>query len=771
MTLRLLGGLYWLAVLGAVNLAAAALIILFGMYPNLPDLERLENYRPRLPLQIFSADGELLGEFGEEKRKLLGFDEFPPLLVAALLATEDQRFYQHYGVDIVGVMRASLSWLQGGRQGASTITMQVVRNFYLKPVQTIKRKTYEILLAYKIEHVFSKRQILEFYMNQIYLGRGSYGFAAAAKVYYGKTVDKLSLPEMAMLAGLPQAPSRLNPVRNPALAKKRQIHVLERMLEAQVISDNACREAQAAPLPKLAALQVPLDSAAAESGHVAEEVRREIYRQYGDRAYESGLIVHTTINSRSQRAAVAAVRRGLIEYTLRHPRDYTGPESYEQIAGLDDREIAKLLADKHTIAGLEPAIITKLSEKAVEVVRPNGARLTISGDGIGYVRRYLKRKNAAALGAGALVRIIRWPRKDKKDESFWLITQIPSVEGALVSLDPYNGKILAMAGGFDFNISHYNHITQALRQPGSSIKPFIYSAALEKGFTAATMLDDAPVFYTAEQTGSGKSWSPRNFGEKFEGRMLLRQALAKSKNMPTIRVLDEIGPRYARDYILRFGFQRETLPPYLTMALGAGETTPLQLAAGYATFANGGYLIKPSFIDHIEDYHGNRINNGAPQTERVRIIDRRNAYMIASLLGSVVDYGTGRRVKNELGRNDMAGKTGTTNNLRDAWFAGFNPDVVAVAWVGFDTPRTLGKKENGSKTALPLWIYYMREELKSKLESELLMPPGIVRAQINPRNGLLAQEGDPDAIWDIFYAENLPGYDRANADRAEQELL
>ena len=772
--LALVRGLFWTVLLVGINGACAALIVVSGMFPNLPDLTRLENYKPRLPLQVYSSDGELLGEFGEEKRQLLSFDQYPPLLVGALLATEDQRYYEHYGVDIVGLMRAALSWLQGGRQGASTISMQVVRNFYLERTKTFVRKAYEVMMAYKIENSFSKRQILEFYMNQIYLGRGSYGFAAAAKAYYGKQVEALTLPEIAMLAGLPQAPSRLNPARNAKLAKQRQIHVLNRLLELRLISKEEHLEAKVAPLPKLVAAGASSGTVVAVAGYVAEEVRRDVYRQHGDRAYELGLRVHTTVASGSQRAAVRAVRWGLIEYTLRHPDSYGGPEAYEEIAGFDDKAVAALLADISPVAGLEPAIVTKVAAKEVTVVRSTGARLTVSGKGLSYIAPSLrKKKGAPPVSAGARVRIISLLGATKDDEPYWLIMQIPTVEGALVAMDPYDGRVLAMAGGFDFRRNQYNHVTQAQRQIGSAIKPFIYSAALEKGFTAATLIDDAPVFLTAEQTGSGKPWQPRNYDGKFKGPIPLRQALAKSRNLPTIRVLDAISPDYARDYILRFGFKRDTLPPFLTMALGAGEVTPLQMAASYASFTNGGYLLKPSLIERIEDAQGNLLYVRRDDSERVRIIDQRNAFMIADLLKSVVSYGTGERVKWEIKRSDLAGKTGTTNDYRDAWFAGFTPELVAVTWVGFDTPRSLGPKETGSRAALPLWINFMTEQLQGREESELLMPPGIVRVAINPASGLLAQEGDPDARWEIFYEENVPSSAGESERRyqAEEELL
>lgn len=787
--LALLRFCFYLLLFCAVNGAAAFVILVSAMYPNLPDLARLEDYRPRLPLRVFAANGELLGEFGEEKRQIVGLDEIPPLLVDALVATEDQDFHTHLGLDLQGIVRTVITRLQGGSGGASTLTMQVARNFYLDRIQTYERKFYEILLALKIENRFSKRRILEFYMNQIYLGRGSYGFAAAAKAYYGKEMAELGLAEIAVLAGLPQAPSRLNPARNPGLAKERQKHVLRRMRDTGIITPAEFLEAAAAPLPPVIDLSANKKTAAATAGYVAEEVRKIVFDSFGDEAYERGFRVHTSIDMRLQQAAVTALRKGLVDYTERHA--YAGPERYHDIAGLTAREAAALLEGTQIIGGLVPAVVLQASPELVLAVDRSGTLREIAGAGLKFVRKALAPDAAGqTLRPGAQVRLDRRPlpaaelaKVEKRiaelaegEEAppayYYSITQLPAAEGALVAVSPDDGRLLAMAGGFDFAKNQYNHVTQARRQPGSSIKPFIYSAAIERGYTPATILDDAPFFLTAEQTGSGRSWAPKNYGGKYDGKMLLRDALARSKNMTTIRVLDSIGPQYAQDYILRFGFERDSLPPYLTMGLGAGEVTPMQLAAGYGVFANGGYLVTPHFITRIEDQDGGIVSYGLDFEQRKQIIDRRNAFMVSSLLRSVVDFGTGVRARRELGRGDLGGKTGTTNETVDAWFAGFNPEVAAVAWVGFDTPKSLGRLETGARAALPVWIDFMGAALGERPEGSYLQPAGVVEALIDAQTGLLAVGGEEETKLEYFYEENLPAAPAAPAaDDLSSELL
>ena len=757
---KIIGVFFGLVVFAAINGGLAVVITAAGMYPNLPELDDLEDYRPRLPLRVFAANGELLGEFGEEKRSVVALNEIPPLLVQALLATEDQDFYYHQGLDIRGIVRTVITRLQGGSGGASTLTMQVARNFYLERTQTYVRKVYEILLARKIENQFSKARILEFYMNQIYLGRGSYGFAAAARAYYGKQMSELTLAEIAVLAGLPQAPSRLNPARNPDLAKERQKHVLRRMRTLSYITDAEFLEASAAPLPQVVNLSPVEQEQSTTASYVAEEVRKLIFDAYGDEAYERGFRVYTTIDMRLQQAASQALRKGLIDYTLRHA--YGGPERYHDISGLSIEQTVALLDSEQVIGRLLPSIVLNATPELIQAVDLSGVVHDISGAGLKFVAKALpgaKVRSSDAerltLRPGAQVRIATLPAAKEGEDPYVAIVQIPKVQGALVSVSPDDGRVLAMAGGFDFNASQYNHVTQAQRQPGSSIKPFIFSAALERGFTPATVIDDAPFFLTAEQTGSGKSWAPKNYSNKYEGKLLLRQALARSKNMTTIRVLDSISPEYAQDYISRFGFRRESLPPYLTMALGAGEVTPLQLAASYAVFANGGFLVTPHFIARIEDFDGNIVTYTLDFAQRVQIIDKRNAFLIANLLQSVISSGTGRKALS-LGRKDLAGKTGTTNETVDAWFAGFNPELVAVVWVGYDTPRSLGRIETGSRAALPIWIDYMRDALADRPDAQYVLPVGIVEAQIDSATGLLATASSDKSVREYFYEEYLP---------------
>ena len=775
--------LFYLILFLGINGAAMGVIVVTAMYPNLPELDTLEDYRPRLPLRVFSANGELLGEFGEEKRQVVSINEIPPLLIDALIATEDQDFYQHFGLDIMGIVRTIITRLQGGTGGASTLTMQVARNFYLDRIQTYERKLYEMLLALKIEAKFSKRRILEFYMNQIYLGRGSYGYAAAAKAYYGKTLDELNLAEIAVLAGLPQAPSRLNPARNPALAKERQKHVLRRMKDTGVIDATEFLEAAAGPLPPvidLAAVHETTPSATA--GYVAEEVRKIVYDSFGDEAYERGFRVYTSIDMRLQQAAVVSLRKGLIDYTLRH--SYLGPERYHDIAVLTTNDVAQLLDDTEVIGGLIPAIVLTASPEVVEVIDHAGEIIRIEKEELEFVADALEEDSEGqTIRPGAQVRIAAIPKEVVKEaeddegedetiiEIVYRILQVPQVEGALVALSPEDGRLLAMAGGFDFANNQYNHVTQAKRQPGSSIKPFIYSAALERGFTPATVLDDAPFFLTPEQTGSNQAWAPKNYGGKYEGKLLLRNALARSKNMTTIRVLDSIGPEYAQDFITNFGFDKDSLPPYLAMGLGVGEVTPMQLAAGYAVFANGGYLVTPHFITKIEDQEGRTVVYGLDFEQRTQIIDRRNAFLISNLLQSVVEFGTAQRAKS-LERKDLGGKTGTTNETVDAWFAGFNPELVAVSWVGYDTPKTLGRIETGARAALPIWIDFMDVALKERPDGIYLQPPGIVKVDIDAGTGLLADGSEEEVISEFFYEENIPPAPAASpAEVVSDELL
>ena len=730
--------------------AAGILVLVFAVviiYPQLPDLTIITDYQPRVPLRVYSAEGLLIGEFGEERRAVVKIDAVPKQMREAILAAEDERFYQHGGVDYVGVLRAALSnFMSGGaRQGASTITMQVARNFFLTKEKTVTRKFNEMLLAFKIEHSLSKDQILELYVNQIYLGQRAYGFAAAAQIYFGKSLDQLTIAEMAMLAGLPKAPSSFNPVVNPKRAKLRQQYVLRRMRELDFITDEQWQAADKQPL----AVKKLVNDFAVKAEHFAEMVRQVMFERFHDDVYTRGFRVYTTLSATHQNAAYAAVRTGVMDYDRRH--GYRGAESYVELgAQPTEEDFEDALQDESESDDIAPALVLDASPRAVKVYRKGGETLEISGDGLKFAQKMLGDKAPAnqRLRRGAIIRI------QKDDKSHWLVTQLPQVEAALVSVTPADGAIRALVGSFDFARNKYNHVTQALRQPGSSFKPFIYSAALEKGFTPATIINDAPLVFDASQTGS-EPWEPHNFDGKFEGPMRMRTALVKSKNLVSVRILQAITPQYAQDYITRFGFDAKYHPPYLTMALGAGNVTPLQMVGGYSVFANGGFRVTPHFIVRIEDLKGNVITQAKPvqagETAE-RAIDARNAFIMSNMLQDVVKMGTATRAM-QLGRTDLAGKTGTTNEFVDAWFCGFGSGLVAVAWIGFDNPHTLGHNETGAQAALPMWISYMGKVMKGVEETPRTVPEGVVQARISPESGLR----DPDGrIAEYFYQEFLP---------------
>jgi penicillin-binding protein 1A len=741
---------WWVFPLLLVFLLAAAGILILGfaavmVYPTLPSLEVLTDYRPKIPLRVYSADGELIGEFGEERRAVVKLEQVPKTLVNAILAAEDERFYQHGGVDYVGVARAALSnFASGGvRQGASTITMQVARNFFLSKEKTLTRKFNEMLLAFKIESNLGKQQILELYINQIYLGHRAYGFAAAAQTYYGKPLAELSIAQQAMLAGLPKAPSRFNPIANPARAKLRQQYVLRRMRELGMLTPEQLAAADKAPL----SLRQSGSESRLRADYFAEMVRAQMFERYGEDAYTHGFKVHTTLLSTHQRAAYEALRKGVIDYDRRH--GYRGPEAYAELAGASsDEKLEEALQDVPDSEELFAAVVLEASPKLVKVYRSGGERIAIGEEGLKFAARQLGDKAPAnqRIRRGAIVRI----GKDEKGR--WQILQLPQVESALVSADPRTGAIRALVGGFDFNRNQFNHVTQALRQPGSSFKPFIYSAALEKGFTAATVVNDAPLTFTAAQTGS-EPWEPRNYDGKFDGPMRLRTALVKSKNLVSVRILQAISPQYAQDYVSRFGFDPKLHPPYLTMALGAGNVTPMQMLGAYSSFANGGYRVLPHFIERVEDDKGRILLANQPLVageSAERIIDPRNAFIMSSIMRDVVRSGTATRAM-RLKRNDLAGKTGTTNEFVDAWFCGFQPTLVAVAWIGFDQPKTLGRNETGGSAALPIWIDYMAVALKNVPEEGFNPPPGIIAMQVDPATGLQASDGA--GISEYFYQE------------------
>ena len=730
--------------------AAGILVLVFAVviiYPQLPDLTIITDYQPRVPLRVYSTEGLLIGEFGEERRAVVKIDAVPKQMREAILAAEDERFYQHGGVDYVGVLRAALSnFMSGGaRQGASTITMQVARNFFLTKEKTVTRKFNEMLLAFKIEHSLSKDQILELYVNQIYLGQRAYGFAAAAQIYFGKSLDQLTIAEMAMLAGLPKAPSSFNPVVNPKRAKLRQQYVLRRMRELDFITDEQWHTADKQTL----AVKKLVNDFAVKAEHFAEMVRQVMFERFQDDVYTRGFRVYTTLSATHQNAAYAAVRAGVMDYDRRH--GYRGAESYVELGPKPTEEdFEDALQDESESDDIAPALVLDASPRAVKVYRKGGETLEISGDGLKFAQKMLGDKAPAnqRLRRGAIIRI------QKDDKGHWLVTQLPQVEAALVSVTPADGAIRALVGSFDFARNKYNHITQALRQPGSSFKPFIYSAALEKGFTPATIINDAPLVFDASQTGS-EPWEPHNFDGKFEGPMRMRTALVKSKNLVSVRILQAITPQYAQDYITRFGFDAKYHPPYLTMALGAGNVTPLQMVGGYSVFANGGFRVTPHFIVRIEDLKGNVITQARPAQAgetAERAIDARNAFIMSNMLQDVVKMGTATRAM-QLGRTDLAGKTGTTNEFVDAWFCGFGSGLVAVAWIGFDNPHTLGHNETGAAAALPMWISYMGKVMKGVEETPRNVPEGVVQARISPESGLR----DPDGrIAEYFYQEFLP---------------
>ena len=738
--------------LGVVGALLGGFVVAL-LWPTLPSLGALADYQPKIPLRVVSADGDLLGEFGEERRSIVHIAEVPDVMKHAILAAEDERFYQHGGVDYLSVLRAALSNVSAGatQQGAGTITMQVARNFFLTREKTMSRKLREALLAYKIEANFTKDQILELYINQIYLGQRAYGFAAAAQTYFGIPLAQITLPEAAMLAGLPKAPSAYNPISNPRRAKARQQYVLRRMHDLHYISDDQWRQAQNAPLPTRQATQNARAEYPVHAEYVAEMARQVVYDAYGDQAYTRGITVVTTIRRADQDAAWAAVRRGVMDYDERH--GYRGPDAYVSLPSDPDEQeqaLDRVFDDHPDSDDILTAVVRSATPQDVRVTLSTGDDVDITGAGLKFAQRALSARTPAnqQIRAGAVIHVIG------DDKGSYAITQIPQAEAAFISVRPADGAILALVGGFDFDRSKFNHVTQAYRQPGSAFKPFIYSAALEKGFTPATIINDAPFFVPADKAG-GEAWEPKNYDGKYEGPMRLRVALAKSKNLVTIRILQAIGPQYAQDYIARFGFDPKLHPAYLTMGLGAGSATPLQMATAYSVFANGGYRITPYLISKIVDERGDVLSQPTPVVaakDAKLAIDPRNAFIMTSLLHDVIAYGTGVRAK-VLGRDDLAGKTGTTNDNVDAWFCGYDAAKVGIAWIGFDQPKTLGTNETGSHAALPIWIAYMRSALKGVPQIQPAPPAGVVSVHINPDTGLL---DDSSAMTDWFMAEFTP---------------
>lgn len=709
------------AVAGLVSLLIVIALALAVAFPNLPDISDLSDYRPKLPLRIFSAEGDLLAEFGEERRNLTPIAEIPKVMTNAVLAIEDSRFYQHGGVDYLGVLRAGLANVGKAKsQGASTITMQVARNVYLSSEKTFTRKIYEILLTFKLEHLLTKDQILEIYMNQIFLGNRAYGFAAASEAYFGKHLKDITIAEAAMLAGLPKAPSAYNPISNPQRARIRQRYIIDRMLENGFISE---KEAEAAKNQELK-VKSGAGNHQVHAEYVAEMVRQLMYAQYGDETYTRGLDVRTTLRTADQNTAYKALRKGIMDFERR--QIYRGPEKFVTIptnAQEAEDAVDDALDDHPDNGDVMSAVVLEAEPKKIKAMRQGGFLLEITGDGLKPAQSGLSDKAPPhiKLRRGAIIRVAKTPKDT------WEITQLPEVEGAFVALDPRDGSIKALVGGFDFAKNKFNHVTQAWRQPGSSFKPFIYSAALEKGFTPSTVINDAPLFFDAGVTG-GQPWEPKNYDGTFEGPMTLRRGLAKSKNMISIQILRSIGTQYAQEWITHFGFEAEKHPPYLTMALGAGSVTPMQMVVGYSVFANGGYRVNPWLVSKVSEQRGKvLVETKTPVLEDLeRAIEPRNAFMMTSLLQEVTRSGTAARAQATLKRPDVYGKTGTTNDSMDAWFAGYNPTLTAVTWIGYDTPRKLGDRETGGGLSLPVWITFMETALKNVPVMEPSAPEGVV---------------------------------------------
>jgi penicillin-binding protein 1A len=730
LALVIVGGVASLAIIGVLIIG----FTLTMAYPNLPPLDSLTDYRPKIPLRIFTADNVLIGEFGEERRNLVRINDIPDIMKKAVLAIEDDRFYDHGGVDYFGILRAAVHNLtSSSKQGASTITQQVARNFFLSSEQTLRRKVYEVLLAWKIEQNLSKDQILEVYMNQIYLGQRAYGFASAAQIYFGKRLKDITVAEAAMLAGLPKAPSAYNPVANPKRARIRQQHILQRMYGLGYITEAEYQHARDQ------VLRIKTDSSefGVHAEYVAEMTRQLVYDQFKEETYTRGLNVYTTVTKVDQEAAYRALRRGVMDYEKRH--GYRGPEGYMDIPSSKeeaDNAIEVELAEHPDSDDIVAAVVLEASPKNVRAVLSSGEEINITGSGLSYATNLLSDKAPPnrRVKRGAVIRVTQ-------ENSLWVITQMPEVESAFVATNTEDGAIRALVGGFDFNRNKFNHVTQAWRQPGSSFKPFIYSASLEKGLSPATLIDDSPISFGAGQTG-GQAWEPKNYDGKYEGPMSMRKGLTKSKNMVSIRILHKIGAKYGQEYTTRFGFDADKNPPYLTLALGAGAVTPLQMAGAYSVFANGGYKVNPYIISTVTDSEGRILSRALPERagdDGNRVIDERNAFLMDSMLKDIVKHGTATRAQ-VLKRPDIAGKTGTTNDSVDAWFAGYHPKIAGVAWMGFDQPKNLGNRETGGGVALPIWIAYMQTALKGLSVEERSVPEGLL--QIN---------------GDYYYAENPPG--------------
>lgn len=732
-----------------MSLVFTGLIVLGGVYfymvIRLPDVTQLKEMGKQVPLRVYTSDGKLICEFGEKKRIPITLDQVPKQLIQAILDTEDKRFYEHRGVDFVGLLRATKAFITSGKksQGASTITMQVARNFFdLDRRKTFGRKLNEILLAFKIDSTFSKEEIFDLYLNKIYCGNRAYGVAAAAQVYYGKSLNELTLPQLAMIAGLPQAPSRANPIANPVAARERRNHVLQRMLENDHINLSTYNAAIAAPVvTSYHELQTEV-----AAPYVAEMARNFIVSQYDDAAYENGIKIYTTIDSRLQTIANQALHDGVLAYDQRH--GYRGPEGHLAPGSrIYWRQKLKGIA---IISDLLPAAVISSNDKTITALLSNGTTVNVSANNFAWAHPQLT--------SGDIIRVY------KINTNKWRLAQIPKIEGAIVVLDPKTGAILALSGGFSYADSNFNRAIQADRQTGSSFKPFIYSAALDKGFTLASVINDSPVVLTDPYTKT--IWRPQNDTQIFYGPTRLRIALTQSRNLASIRLLQAIGTHYAIEYLKRFGFtDSHEIPAGLSLALGSGTTTPLKMTVGYAAFANGGYKVTPFFVNSITNIDDKKIfevkpaiipeiagpTNKLPLTPR--IITPQNAYLVTDALKDVIKHGTARKAL-ALRRNDLAGKTGTTNDFVDAWFLGFNSDLVATVWLGFDQPKTT--HEHGAQAALPIWMQFMQGALANKPEHGLKQPEGITSVRIDPITGLLAAPEQKESIFEIFTNDTVP---------------
>lgn len=745
--------LFWVFFTLCLGLATACYFFIMELSKELPDISKLENVQYQTPLSIFTADRLLIGQYGEKRRTPISINEVPRLQIQAFLAAEDERFYTHPGVDYKGLLRAANQFLSTGKksQGGSTITMQVARNFLLSKEKTFLRKLKEILLAIQIEQRYSKDQILELYLNKIYMGQRAYGLAAAAQTYYGKNLDALALHQQAMIAGLPKAPSVYNPIVNAERALERRNYVLRRMLTLNFIDSSTYQQA----------LSTTDDSSIQPSNiefnapFIAEMARQELVDKYGEEAYTLGLRVYTTVPSKLQTASDHAVQRALHLYEERHAYHEQPHKKFKS---------GSPLGTLITLGDCQQALVTNLNSSGIVTTITDGSSIVIPWQNIPWKSLIPYNTHAKAIQSSVFkTNDIIWIRQ--LDDQSWALSQIPDAEGAFAAINPYNGAILAISGSFDYYRSRFNRATQSKRQPGSGFKPFIYTAALEKGFTPASIINDAPI--VIEDPSLENDWRPENYTRKYLGPIPLRSALRQSINLVSIRLLQDVGIPYALETAMRFGFSRDQLPTTLSLALGSGNAPPLKMAAAYAVFANGGFSVKPYLIERIEDHSGAVVFQANPETvcrdcenqpsanPATRAISPQINFLMNSLLRDVVDRGTATQAK-ELARSDLAGKTGTTNEQRDAWFNGFTPEIAASAWVGFDNSQSLGKGETGGKAALPMWIEFMRTALENVPEKPLTPPEGIVQAYINPSDGLLLNPNNKGGIQEFFTTETAP---------------